>query len=350
MFFPNITLLKTFCLLLVILLHCLLPFGETNPFWKVYADHPDSLAVFFNTFLGFLPVPAFIFASGFLFAHGMKKKKRPMSSLFIRRMQRLLRPWLLNMLFWLVPLYVFFDLPAFCRPESTTLLETYSLALKGMFVDHLWFLWVLFWASIFWMVFYPLAGKAGGAPALVLAVLTALLVEKYGKGLTWFCLWETGGPVIFFCLGCLAYRYREILGRILPRWYSLCFLLIAYGFLAPHTYSHYLLSWLVPSTGCFLVYAGSLLFTEKTHGFLRRLSLYRYFEDHSFRYYLLHMPTPLLMVKFLEPRLDLPAPLFIFLALIVTFALTSFFVAASYAVEKTIKRSFSRLMPGAGEK
>lgn len=337
--FPHITLQRTLCLLGVLFMHSAAPFMEGNPFWQLFADERSVTATALASYFGVILIPSFIFASGFLLAHSYEHKQRTFSEQLRNRAIRLLRPWLLTVLFWLVPLYTLFDLPSFNRPLHATLLEGYSVALRGLFAEHLWFLLVLFWVTLFWLLFLPIVRKTNQFIGLVIAVAAAALVQCFGSGLTWFCFWHTSGPLFFFYLGCLAYWHRERIDPLLIRFPRLLLLALAVALavLSQLTSASFVAICLISSLGCAFSYLLSLMLVQKGYQSLRSVALYRYFEEYSFRFYLFHMPTGLLAFKIVNGT-SLPVFFQIFLIFAICFAATSVTVTVSHHFEKIISQ------------
>ena len=340
-YFPHITLQKNLCLLGVLFAHAVLPFTEGNPFWKLYADERSAAATALASFFGAMLIPSFLFASGFLLANTLAhSRQRTLREQMENRARRLLRPWLLTVLFWLVPLYTLFDLPAFNRPLHATLMEGYSVALRGLFADHLWFLLVLFWVTLFWLLLLPIIGRTNQCVGIVIALAGATLVQCFGGGLTWFCFWEISAPLLFFYLGCLTYWHRERIDLLL-----MCFplplllvLAAALAVLSTLPSASFAATCLVSTVGCAFSYLLSLMLARKGYQTLRAIALYRYFEEHSFRFYLLHMPTGLLAFKFVNGATNLPIFLQILAIFVLCFAATSGIVFATCHLEKVLQR------------
>ena len=334
--FPQITLQKTFCLLGVLFMHAAQPFATGNHFWKIYADERSAAATAMASFFGAILIPSFIFASGFLLANTFEHTQRTFKEQLESRVKRLLRPWLLTALFWLVPLYTLFDLPSYNRPLHATLMEGYSLALRGLFADHLWFLLVLFWVTLFWLLSLPIVRRTNQGIGCAIAVTAAALAQRFGGGLTWFCFWEISAPLFFFYLGCLAYWHRERIDRLLMRFpLPLLFTLtIALVVLAPLSSATFAATCLISSLGCAFSYLLSLMLVRKGYQSIRAFVPYRYFEEHSFRFYLFHMPISLLAFKSVNTATALPTFLQIFVIFALCFAATSVIVIVSCHVEK----------------
>ena len=153
--FDYISDLKTICLIGVVLGHCLL-FYAGNPFFPETADFISSGAVLTGAFLDAALISSFVFCSGFLFANSISRKNRTVMQSLAERTKRLLIPYYIYGALWIVPLYTFFNIKCFGRPENAGYLEGYKYMLLGCFSDHLWFLWMLFWVSSAFILMKPL--------------------------------------------------------------------------------------------------------------------------------------------------------------------------------------------------
>jgi peptidoglycan/LPS O-acetylase OafA/YrhL len=343
----EISLLKTCSLLGVIFIHALGPFTVPRIFWKMFAEQPNLTADLIVSWLSLVIIPSFMLASGYLLALSLECKKRSFLEQLANRARRLLIPWLCLTLFWMVPLYTLFDLPAYNRPAGLSLLHTYEAGLKGLFSDHLWFLMVLFWVSLFWLAVFPLLKKIGAAGGLALALVVSWLISRYGQGLTWYALWETAGPLIYVFLGIALWRWRARLAPFWQRWaipaFALTFLLYAlfawYGELPPVLY------WTGCCAGALLAYQASRFCSQRWYRALRGNLCYRYFEDNAFRFYLFHMPGGLVVFKALNAWTSLSPLPFILLSFILNLALTTLIVILMNALEARFRAG--RRKPGA---
>jgi peptidoglycan/LPS O-acetylase OafA/YrhL len=334
-------LIKTFSLLGVMLLHTVLPFTEPNPdgFWKFYAGRQSGAADFFNFWAGFVLIPSFMLASGYTAALSAGRRRRSAPAYIADRAKRLLVPWFLLMVFWMVPLYTLFDIPAYNRPEGYTLAQTYRAGLEGIFADHLWFLLVLFWVSVFFAALRPLANRLGGLLVPALALAAALLVNRYGRTLTWYALWQTSGPLVWFGLGTILCRYRG--GKTIARrpltlfgLNAVLFVLAALsGARAAPVY------WLTCCLGALAAFQ-ACLYLARYHSRLRGFRLYRYFEDNAFHFYLFHVPGVYLTHRmFAAAGLSSPLP-FMPLSFAGNFCLTACLVAVFNTLEKRLAGRF----------
>jgi surface polysaccharide O-acyltransferase-like enzyme len=335
----EISLLKTCSLLGVIFFHALMPFTAPGGFWRVFAAQPDPAAELIVSCLGLVLIPSFMLASGYLLALGLELKRKSLAGLLANRAKRLLIPWLGLTLFWLAPLYAFFDLPAYNRPAGLSLLQTYEAGLKGLFAEHVWFLLVLFWISLFWLAAFPLLKRIGTPGGLALAFAVSWLTSRYGGGLTWYALWETAGPLIYMFLGIALRLNRERLAAFLKRRaapaFAATFLLYAlfvlYGRLPE------VLHWTASCTGALLAYQASLHCSRRCYQALRGKACYRYFEDNAFRFYLFHMPGGLLIFKALDALTSLAPLPSALLSFTLNLAATTLLVMLVNALEASVR-------------
>jgi peptidoglycan/LPS O-acetylase OafA/YrhL len=340
----QMSLLKTLCLLGVIFFHAAFSFTEPDPggFWKIYADRQSEVAVFFCFWGGLIIIPSFMLASGYLSALSAERRRRSVPAYIADRAKRLLVPWFLLTVVWMVPLYTLFDIPVYNRPEGYILAQTYLVGLTGLFTDHLWFLLVLFWVSVFFAALRPLANRLGGLLVPALALVAALLVNEYGHLLTWYALWETSGPLIWFGLGTVLCRYRNGIGKALARrpltltlfGLNLVLFVVTALFVAQTTPIY----WLTCCLGALTAFQ-VCLHLARFHGRLRGFWPYRYFEDNALRFYLFHMPGVYLTYRTLSAAgLSSPLPL-----MLISFACNLCLTACLVAVFNTLRKCLAKI-------
>ena len=385
MHYPQIALQKTLCLLFVIAAHAVLPFTVNSPFWKLYAATPACGADVVAGIFMFSLIPSFMFASGFLLEKAMQDTPC-LGEVAGKRIKRLLWPWLLVMLFWLVPLYTIFDLPSYSRPEGASFWATLLAGLQGRFTDHLWFLLALLWASLFWLVAAPLLKRApipccccsmtkpdlrpwiektramvikelpdwvkpewfalkaekilvpaADLAGIGLAFIVAVSIQVGGKDLTWFCFHEAAGPILYLYCGMLAYRHRDWLDALLwdNRLKLLPGLALPFLLLTPVGNTHFVLTWVLSILGALVTYTVCIVLVRTGFSIKKAVHYYAYFEKNSFRFYLFHMPVALLAFKGLNAMDFLSPWLTILATFVLTLAATAGIVHCSHALEQT---------------
>lgn len=313
--------IKTVCMLIVILSHCMLFYGEEEMF-PIKADFSSPTVVKLCLFLDVSIMAAFVFCSGFLYAAGLKKG-RSVKEDILSRIKRLLLPYYLYGALCLVPVYTLLDIECFGRPAGTGLIEGYKEMILGVFSDHLWFLWMLFWISLFFILIKPfLEGKkliiAGLLSAAFMWVDMFLL-----KDFPYFKVFFLAPYVMCFFAGVLFFYLDEKINKLPP----VADLLIAAAlFLIVLLYSqnkpdNTVLFYVMKAVSGIMFYflfvflAGTALYKN-----MREMKLYRYFEKNSMSLYIFCYPTAYIYFKLLYPYIGQNVALCVLLNMVLTIA------------------------------
>ena len=339
MHYSHIALLKTVSLFLVVVMHCVMFFATPFPFWKLYAEAPQPFADLLTGISGATLIQCFMMASGFLFAAAWDSGKRTPLQHLLHRGRRLLLPWFGVGMLWVAPLYWLFAIPAFGHPADASLLETWKTVALGLFTDHLWFLLVLFWITLFWIITLWVLQKLGRDTALtggMVALVAALCLQNYGDWLKWYCLWEAPSFILCYYMGIVAFRNHEALNtlcrtRPLALGLGLTALIVLLWPYAGTPVS----GWIVSLLCALLVYHMFLL-TAGLYPLLQSFAPFAWFERNGFRFYLFHLPTPLLVFMWLYKPLQLPPVAFVLLNIAITLTVTTVIVIASRKLEEKL--------------
>ena len=228
--YEHISGIKTFCLLIVIISHCMLFYADEAMF-ALSADFSSPVVKRLCAFLDVTVMAAFVFCSGFLYAAGLFRGRSGKEEILLR-IRRLILPYYIYGSLWLVPLYTLFDIKSYGRPENAGLIKGYAYMAMGIFADHLWFLWMLFWVNLFFILIRQfLEGKklvVGAALSTVFVCADVYLL----KDVSCFKLSQVA-PYVFCCFAGVVFFYLdERIGK-LPAFLkggtgALLFLLIAF--------------------------------------------------------------------------------------------------------------------------
>lgn len=205
----NTGVIKSVLLLLVII-------GHSIAYWATDWFTGDSLArekwaIICFQWLGSFHVYAFALVSGMIFAFKMEKRAySSFGELLIKKMKRLLVPYLFVALVWVIPV-------------STVLLKWNTTYIFYNFVlcagpSQLWFLWMLFDVFVIvWMLWGIISRNAivGWIISLGLYFIGSMGMRHF---LNYFCIWTACQYFIYFYLGIRLYR-KSVLVRI--PWYVL---------------------------------------------------------------------------------------------------------------------------------
>ena len=183
--FGYISNIKTISLVGVVLFHCMLFYAD-NPFFPESADFASPVVEFLCNIFDASLIASFVFCSGFLYAYSISYKKRTLTESIIERAKRLIIPYYLYGAFWVVPLYTFFNINTFGRPEGAGYLTGYKFMLLGCFADHLWFLWMLFWVSLIFILMKPLLQKKYLPAVFLMTVILSLIDQIFLADVSYF--------------------------------------------------------------------------------------------------------------------------------------------------------------------
>jgi len=340
--------MKTVSLLGVVLGHCLL-FYAGNRFFPETADYTSPVAVRIAAFLDAALIAGFVFCSGFLFANSISHKNRTVGQSLMDRVKRLLVPYYIYGAVWVVPLYTFFNIKCFGRPENAGYLTGYKYMLLGCFSDHLWFLWMLFWVSAAFILMKPLLTKKYLPLSFVISLALALIVQFLLVDFPYFKLSQTGPYFICYFLGILVYFFCDKMEKI-PTY--LLLILTAVFFAGSMCYNiaaatHFSLEWLCKLCGiftglCFFV----VLERYEAVRIIRTTKIWGYTETHSMQMYLLNCPFVYLYFRLIYPVIGQNT----FLCVLVNFIITMLTLYIAVWIQDKIKKMFKELVGSNGKK
>lgn len=323
--FKNISLIKNMALLCVVFAHCSMFFIEKNPFVVLYASEKSAFAVKAIMLISYFVIPVFMFASGFLLAKSCEKGRNNLLGLLVKRGKRLLVPYLLTGLLWLVPLYTWFDVLVYRRPAGTSLWAGYQAFLAGLFTDHLWFLLALFWVNVFFILLFPLLNRSL-TTGVLFSLAAAVIIQEFLQTVPYYKLDQTALPIVSALFGILVYRGQALVealpsGRKRLMIGGLLGLVVV---LLHFDQGNVYFGWVISIAGCLLFYFCSTIFVQtKMAAQILYSRLYEWTERHSMQYYLFHMPFPYLFFRWFYPGLHISPVLFILLNLLTTIMVTT---------------------------
>ncbi|MCR5502818.1 MAG: acyltransferase [Lachnospiraceae bacterium] len=278
-----------------------------NPFFPERAAALSGGATLLGRFFNVTLIAAFVVASGFLFALSIDERDRSVPMLIWVRVRRIIIPYYIVGSIWLVPLYTFFDISAFGRPEHAGLAEGYKCMLLGQFSENLWFLWMLFWVALFFILLKPLAKRRSLVLLFLLSLAAALATDLFLTEVPYFKISQTGPYFLCFFLGILIYAFRSFPENLRTSTLALLTLLL---FLTELIYvfggfSHFAALYIFRPAGglLFLLFCLTLERVDAIRKFTISKA-FRYLSDRRMRYYLICVPYNYLIFRFLMGKTD----------------------------------------------
>ncbi len=244
------------------------------------------------------------------------------------RVKRLIWPYFIYGALWLVPLYTFLDIPTLGRPLHTDFVSGFLAMCMGVFTDHLWFLFPLFWATLFFIIIRNLLDGKKLIVAGVLTVIAAACIELFLSDINYYCISQSGPYFIAFFVGILLYHFNEKI----EKWNSKIYCLISLALFAVLGLIIYLNidNAVVYNIGNIL---GALLFYFIFMAFsrtsfsdkLNKSRFYNFCESRSMNIYLLNCPFMQIYFILLNPLIGTNVYLTILCLSILSY--TSIFIA-----------------------
>lgn len=336
--YSQISLLKFIAFITVVFYHCAMPFDIEHYYWRVYSPNTLPYLKSYIEFVGYFCVPAFLFCSGFLFCHSVIGKEKDTKYLLKSKTKRLIVPYLKVGIFYFVPMYFIFKVPVFAHAIEDDIFTSYLNFFKGDFVDHLWFIHILFFSTLFWIVFKTLLEKRSLILGLIVASCAYYTIVTYLMPLEYYHFNYISGPILYMYLGALVYQFKTIFDKTIFCLFTLVICALTIGIL----FSIYHKTYDFPGVAISLLmglfmYALLKLIPARFYTLIENISFYKFIETRALEVYVYHMPIPLIMQLYLYDyflKLNLPPIAFIPLNAIATILIACALVKAIELVKK----------------
>lgn len=250
-YYNYISDMKIVCLMLVIFGHCAIYYISTSPYISHLGVSSPFVDKMFDVFDMTL-IPAFVIGSGFLYANSITRNKNAtILSELTRRSKRILLPFLLWGVFWVVPMYTTFNVFGYGRPENAGYLEGYKYLFLGCFAEHLWLLLMLFWVTLVFILLKPLISRKLLPLTAVIAVGLAIASQYLLDGIEYYKLGQIAPFILIYFIGIAIYYYSEQLEKlpVAVLLLSSAVMLAISIFMIPYKNQHFLFHWIGWITG-----------------------------------------------------------------------------------------------------
>ncbi len=334
---------KIISLLCVLIFHCCLFFAN-NPFWPTRAEKTSTVAYYLCEYMDLTIIATFVMASGYLFSEKLKRKKITIPGEIAAKTKQYIGNYLIYGALWLVPTYTLFDFSCFGRESGTSLLDGYYLMVMGVFSDHLWFLWMLFWIAIFWILCHKLL-KGWGLPAAALIGMGyALFAQFVLADAPYFKISQIGQYVMVYFAGILLSHfkdaYEKLSGIVLGIIICVSFgLMTAYIIIKPE---YFIWNWLIKIVaGLFIISIFRLMSVTKFYKDTGKTRIWKYLKKYSFEIYLFNMPFPYLYFRIIYPFTGSIPAVCIILNILLSFVSILCTVQICVVIKNFIKKVFA---------
>ena len=341
-----IDLARTITMFAVILCHILL-FFSNNPFWYMYADYKNEIAMFICEILIFTVVSTFVFCSGFLFQTSLQNKEIGIFSTICKRTKRLLLPFFLYGVLWLVPTYTFFDIPTSGRPQGTSLVDGYKAMLLGQFCDVSWYLLMLFWVTIIWVLLKKLLKREYFIIGTVVTVVLYFSAHFLLADINYYSINQIDIYLVVFFAGASFYWISDRINE-LP--FPVLLLISVVGvtvcaILSPYTSSYYwLYCVLTTAMPFFMVIFAMGLCKIKLQSRVENTQIYKWLLKHNMDIYLMQAPGMYLSFRMVYPIVGQYCALCVIICYIVTIVIDIILVTILTYIRKALSGLFKMKM------
>ena len=194
--FLNIEILQAFGIICVFLGHAFRIYKTDG--WYYHKTVPSIFYDMFENIIYSFHMPLFVFLAGFLF-YAHRDKIKNWKDYIIKRIKRLIVPFYVMGLLYVLPLICFID------PMNKQITFYYQQFLLLNQTWHLWFLPMLFLVTIFFVLHYSKFNKLNKL-VLLLALISINFIKI--KGIP-YCIAMVPKFAIYFYLGCLCVEYKN---------------------------------------------------------------------------------------------------------------------------------------------
>lgn len=332
----------------VILFHILLFFSK-NPFWFEYADYENDTATYLCNIMNFTIVPIFVFCSGFLFQNSMQSRETSMAAAILKHTKRLLLPFLIYGLLWLVPTYTLFDISTYGRPKGTSLMAGYKSMLLGRFCDVSWFLLMLFWVTIIWILLRSLLKKKRFIIGAVVAVALYFAAHYLLAGVGYYSINQIDIYLIIFFVGASFFWIEDKINKLsfpVLMWISISGVEIC-AILAQYTSSNYWLYCVLSiAMPFFMVILAMGICKLKLHWNTENSHIYKWLLKHNMDIYLLQAPGIYLSFFIFYPLVGQNCALCVIISYIFSIVIDFILVILLTYIRKALLRTYKAIKSG----
>ncbi|WP_298844374.1 acyltransferase [Clostridium sp.] len=197
----NISLLRVFAILMVVLGHSMVVYQYN---WGIYT--PLIKSSFFNslkTYMDIFQMPLFIFISGYMYYYCRKecRKYKKKIKFSFDKTKRLLVPYICVAILYVVPIRM---LTSYKGYLGNNVLEViYKYILTGIDSGHLWYLLAIFEIFIVFYLFEPIINKIGTPASFIIIASANIISYKFPH------LLQIASSIHYFMFFYLGYIIRK---------------------------------------------------------------------------------------------------------------------------------------------
>jgi peptidoglycan/LPS O-acetylase OafA/YrhL len=200
----NISLLRTFAILIVVLGHSMIVYQYN---WGIYT--PIIKSSFFNalkTYIDTFQMPLFIFISGYMYYYCKKEcgKYNKLSKFSADKIKRLLVPYICIAFIYVLPIRMMTNYSGYYGNNAFEIILKYIIT--GVDVGHLWYLLAIFEIFIVFYLFESVIKKIGVPVSFIIIAIANIVSFKFPN------IFQISSSIhyfMFFYLGYIIRKYEQ---------------------------------------------------------------------------------------------------------------------------------------------
>ncbi|WP_033169496.1 acyltransferase [Selenomonas sp. ND2010] len=291
-----ITNIKTSMMIMVVFYHCCMFY--TGNWVKVFDVTGDERIIAFTAWLNSFHVPAFVMASGYLLYYLAVEKKHYFSTkdFLGRKVQRILKPYVLTSLLWVCPIHYFLF-----GGSGSDFFYKYVL---GISPSQLWFLLMLWWLLVgFYLALSRRMLMFGKRDVIICVLLFAggVLFARLAHNML-----QIGSAMqmsIYFYFGCYL-RYKK-LQPARNKVFVATLLALVSGYTVLFAEVRYIAGMIKPVFTLAELYLIYCLGQITVEAYLFKTNLWRELSRTSYEIFLIHQQIIYFCIRVFHPRLSM---------------------------------------------
>ena len=267
--------MRAFAIFIVALGHSIIIF---DPSWGIYTtNNQNQFFYILKQFINIIQMPMFIMISGFLYSRACKKYSY--KEIAKKKGKRILIPFVIITLFWMVPIRILANYSPFVEKGY---FKSAILVFLGIDSGHLWYLPTLY--ALF-MIIYPLnkiIEKKGKKSEIILLIIFFFCFVLGNRTTSVLFISNILSYLIYFYIGFLASKVEDKLKFNIPVLIIFIVFSIFNVFVIKQNYINKLLAFITAIIGVYALYG---LFAK-----IHMNKVIKCLDKNSFAIYLLHSP------------------------------------------------------------
>ena len=298
--------IKVFMMLSVMFYHCICLWSRGGWFNQAPQTSSNVLAFACSLFNSF-HIYVFVFVSGYIFYYLKYEKNRYNSFLrdVLHRSKRLLLPYLVASVFWVIPFSIYYF-----SPTPLDVFKNFGLAMAP---SQLWFLIMIFVVFVIFYLISDVFNRCGYVSGVLLSILIYVVSTLGGYFIpNLFQIWTAGKYIFFYYMG---FAFRKYSNNVLYKIPWLCYFIV---FILLFSFNFFYVSKqdvmifklitlaIVPVKNTFGVLTVIIGLSKFEFSKIKNTKVYSLLSKHNFVMYILHQQLIYITISLFNYKVSTP--------------------------------------------